>query len=346
MKNIQTYVYSKRIYEDKNRLNLDWNEADTFVAMEPSEISVLLEEYNSINLYGEYEPLGLIDSAAKYYKVEHQNFIPVPGSDYGIEISLRALLQVNDPVYVQKLSYKHFEVFASSFGGVVKHLENDQLLELEGKPGFIYIVNPNNPTGHLLSQEQIVKIIESNLDSIIMVDEAYMEFAKNTQSVTGLVDKYPNLIVFRTFSKAFGMAGVKYGFIFASEQILQFLRSKINQKCIPGMVTPIAAAALKNGKRVERFVEQIIETKNILNVRFNWDICTSANFFTLDILDLKKFFDCEIKHNIATRSLSETYGVHSAQRITLVGEKNRERLIQFCDDLVKNSIVSGVYSYE
>jgi histidinol-phosphate aminotransferase len=346
MENIQTYVYSKRIYDDPKRLNLDWNEADSSVAIDPSEVGSLFQKNGSINLYGEYEPLDLINSAVKYYKVTHQNFIPVPGSDYGIEVSLRALLQVNDSVYVQPLSYKHFEVFATGFGGIVKHTKIDQMLNLKGKPGIIYIVNPNNPTGQLVNRSHIVKIIESNLDSLVMVDEAYMEFAENTQSVTGLVDKYPNLIVFRTFSKAFGLAGLKYGFVFAGQQLLSILRSKINQKCIPGIITPVAVAALKNFRRIEHFVEQVSETKRILNSRYNWDICSSANFFTLDVLDSEKFLECEIKHNIGTRSLSETYGIHSAQRITLVGEKNRDRLIQFCDDLVRDSIVSGVHSYE
>lgn len=345
MKNIQTYVYSKRPYGDQNRLNLDWNEADECVAVNKHDLIEVLSDGN-IHLYGEYVSDRLAELTTEHYSVEREHFIPVPGSDYGIESILRILMQKGDQVYIESLGYKHFEIFARNMGADIKRLNVEKLVALKDEKSLMYLVNPNNPTGMSQSSESIEQLIERNQSSIIIVDEAYIEFARNTSSVVELVKTYQNLLVLRTFSKAFGMAGIKFGYIFGSPTLLSIIKTQINQKSIPSIVTALACRALENRKQVDEYVAEVIETKKCISARYKWDLKSDTNFFTLLINDRLVLGQAESHFNIGTRSLAETYGVHSANRVTVPGKNNRDRLIRFLDYINQAKAVDGVYNYE
>jgi histidinol-phosphate aminotransferase len=345
MKNIQTYVYSKRPYGDASRLNLDWNEADECVAINKNDIIDVLTN-SDIHLYGEYIPAKLVKLTTEYYSVNREHFIPVPGSDYGIESILRILMQKGDRVYIESLGYKHFEVFARNLGADIKRLSLAEMFELKDEKAIIYLVNPNNPTGISQSVKRIERLIEGNQASIVIIDEAYIEFAQNTSSIVDLVEMYQNVLVLRTFSKAFGMAGIKFGYIFGSATPIEIIKSQINQKSIPSIVMALACRALENRKNVAEYVAEVTATKRYISERYKWNIESDANFFTMLIKDRTVLQQAEAHFNIGTRSLAETYGVHEASRVTLPGKKNRDRFIRFLDYIIQAKAVDGVFKYE
>ena len=273
-------------------------------------------------------------------------FLPVPGSDYGIEAILRIMMQPNDKVYIEKLGYKHFEIFAGNMGGEISKFTPLEIKRLKDEQAIIYIVNPNNPTGAGFDLAEIESLLMSNPNSLIIIDEAYIEFSQAFQSVCDWVSRFNNLIVLRTFSKAFGMAGVKFGYIFACERIISTIRAEINQKCLPAISLAMACKALENRHRVVEYVAEVNETKRILSSRFDWKIDTQTNFFTIMCRDRSQILSAQEKFNIGIRSLAETYGVSGAYRITLVGRKNRERLMAYLDYLVQADCINGVYQYE
>jgi histidinol-phosphate aminotransferase len=148
---------------------------------------------------------------------------------------------------------------------------------------LIVICNPNNPTGTAVSLEAIEKIVKKafKFNAIVYVDEAYFEFCKITAA--GLIKKYPNLIITRTFSKAFGLASLRIGYVLSSaENIIEMLKIRgpydVN---MPAVVA--ASAALDDLKSLEKYVNKVMnKAKPLLenyfkknNIKF---LPSSANF--------------------------------------------------------------------
>jgi len=338
----RNYVYAER--NKDSVVNLDWNEADQNVTVYENDLINCLSDIK-LHMYGEYFPSHIRKLVNDFYGVSYQSILPVPGVDYGIEQVLRVLCENRKEVVCSVLSYKHFEVFARQFNASVKHINNDEIKKMKDYSGILYLVNPNNPTGQLLEIEEMIMIVERNLDAIVIVDEAYIEFS-NQESLVCFANKFDNLIVLRTMSKAFGLAGVKYGLIFTSENIASLLYPAINRKCISNIVNYIINIALQRADRLQAYTKEVLETKERCADIIGEKIASEANFFTLLVNSVEKYREIQRKHKIATRSLSETYGVHNGYRLTIPGKKNRELFYNFIQDLKQNNVIKKVENYD
>jgi histidinol-phosphate aminotransferase len=117
--------------------------------------------------------------------------------------------------------------------------------ELDAK--IIYLCNPNNPTGYTFSREQILKVLNS-VSALLILDEAYIEFFG--ESSVDLLKKYPNLLVLRTFSKAFGLAGIRCGYALGNKDIIDVLYKVKGPYNLNVMTQKIAVLALKNRDKI------------------------------------------------------------------------------------------------
>jgi histidinol-phosphate aminotransferase len=126
----------------------------------------------------------------------------------------------------------------------------------------VVLVNPNNPTGTPVRREFIVEVLETMKDRLVIVDEAYVEF--NRESVVDLIGKYTNLAVLRTFSKAFGMAGLRLGLILSCRDNIKYLKKAHSPYSIGALTVKLAMAALDDPKPVKAYIAEIKKSKALL----------------------------------------------------------------------------------
>lgn len=169
------------------------------------------------------------EALADYIGAKPENFIVGNGGDEMITYLLRTFLDPGDQILIHSPTFDMYELGAETLGASaikVKDLpgyRRDQKGLLEAvrryQPKVTVICNPNNPTGDLLPRAFIEEVLKA-ADNIVFVDEAYMEFAQK-ESVIDLIDTYPNLIVLRTLSKAFALAGMRCGYLAADEALIE-----------------------------------------------------------------------------------------------------------------------------
>lgn len=169
------------------------------------------------------------EALADYIGAKPENFIVGNGGDEMISYLLGTFLDPGDQILIHSPTFDMYELGAETLGASVIKVKDlpgyrrDQKGLLEAvrryQPKVTVICNPNNPTGDLLPRAFIEEVLKA-ADNIVFVDEAYMEFAQK-ESVIDLIDTYPNLIVLRTLSKAFALAGMRCGYLAADEALIE-----------------------------------------------------------------------------------------------------------------------------
>lgn len=209
----------------------------------------LVEEFfhQPLNRYPEVFPVQLTASLSNYIGVPTDNIIAANGSNELMYTILMAIVSRGTKVLIPTPTFFLYEKIVRILEGELISVlaksdltfDVDKILETakKEKPALIILNSPNSPTGKILSLDDVEKII-SETDAIILVDEAYIEFA-DQPSVLQLVKKYDRLIILRTFSKAFSLAGLRIGYLIAQSALcFELLKSKI-----PFTVNNVSSAA-------------------------------------------------------------------------------------------------------
>ncbi|MDD4363544.1 MAG: histidinol-phosphate transaminase [Atribacterota bacterium] len=194
----------------------------------PKLIEELQPELQKINEYpsgGSYD--DLCKKTAEYFAVSTENILPTNGSDEAIEATTRAF--GNKLILIPAPTFSQYEVSASRNNMHFKLSpclsdDNYQLKFINDNledASLVWICNPNNPTGNSIPREKIIETIEKT-SGIVTVDECNYEYLKET--VIDLVKKYPNLVVIRSFSKNFGLAGLRIGFVISSSKNIKNIK--------------------------------------------------------------------------------------------------------------------------
>ena len=222
-------------------------------------------EIEDLRLYSDPECTALKSAIAKQYGVNTKNIFISNGSDEVLNFAFMAYGD-NGAVFPD-ITYGFYSVFADLYGinAEIVPLKDDFTVDINdycGKNSLVVLANPNAPTGIALELFEIEKIVSSNPDGIVIIDEAYVDFG--AESAVKLTEKYSNLLVVQTYSKSRSMAGARLGFAFASEQIIEDLE-KIKYSTNPyniNRLTQIAgAAALKNQAYFDENCHKIAETR-------------------------------------------------------------------------------------
>ena len=128
----------------------------------------------------------------------------------------------------------------------------------------VVVVNPNAPTGLMLAKTELIRLLES-MDGLVIVDEAYMDFADSDESVISLVDQYPNLLVLRTFSKSYGLCGVRVGYGFADERLITALEKAKDVYNVDAIARHLALAALRDQSYMKETTGRIKRTRAVFS---------------------------------------------------------------------------------
>ena len=183
-------------------------------------------EILKLNLYSDPTCAALTEAIARRYELKAKNVLAGNGSDEVLAFAFRAFCGAGQPVAFADVTYGFYKSQAALFDLDVKiiPLREDFTLHVDDYmdfPGTIVIANPNAPTGIELDQASLRRILEGNPDVVVIVDEAYIDFGGT--SALPLLDEYPNLLVVQTMSKSRALAGMRVGFAFGSENLIQGL---------------------------------------------------------------------------------------------------------------------------
>ena len=249
---------------DKKYIKLNTNESP--FPPSPSVISaVSREEVEDLRLYSDPESKALKQSLSEIYSVGYENIYVSNGSDDILNFAFMAFGQKG--VSYPDISYGFFKVFANLYGlkSDVIPLKEDFTICAEdyyNKSGLVVIANPNAPTGICLSVSEIEGIVKNNKNSVVLIDEAYVDFGG--ESAYKLTEKYDNILVVRTFSKSRSLAGARLGFAIANKEIikdLEKLKFSTNPYDINRLTQKIGVVALSEDGYYTDNCKRIIENR-------------------------------------------------------------------------------------
>ena len=246
------------------------------------------EAAGDLRLYSDPECRRLRETAAEYFGLAPDCFVFTNGSDEILYFAFSAYCDRSHPAVFADITYGFYKVFAGVCGvpARVIPLKDDFTLDPEdytGAGGTVFIANPNAPTGIALPLSDIERIVDSNRDNIVVIDEAYVDFG--AESAVGLVKKYPNLLVTQTFSKSRSLAGGRLGMGIACPELIrdiETLRYSTNPYNVGSMTQAAGIGALLDREYFEECRNKIISVRGSTEKRLRelGFECTdsSANF--------------------------------------------------------------------
>lgn len=256
---------------------LDWNEAT--VPPSPAVIAAItrfLGNTHHLNWYPVLNSTNLIEKLARFHGLSGDRLLITNGSDAALDTICATYLDPGDQVLIAAPTYQHFLVFAQSRGAeIVPHYAPDPFTaDVDGlleavrrlRPRMLYLVNPNNPTGTSYTVDEVATLVAAAPDTVVIVDEAYSEFSGVTS--IGLLQEYANLIVTRTFSKAYGMAGLRIGYALAHEAVIRDMRRVFNPKSVNVLAQIAAMAALDDQAYLRWYVDEVGRSKQLMGEWF------------------------------------------------------------------------------
>jgi len=236
----------------------------------PSVLAAISEAARHLNLYSDPQGTELRAALATYHGVSPANISLGNGSDEPLAFAFNAFGDAEHPFAFPDVTYGFYPVFAAANGVPYTEIPLDANLEINvadyiNRGCNIAIANPNAPTGIALPLVEIERIIASNPDHVVVIDEAYVDFGGET--AMPLVAKYDNLLVVRTFSKSRNLAGGRLGYAVGSEDLigaLETIRNSFNPYNVNSLTLAAGVAALSENAYYEDCWAQVAELRETL----------------------------------------------------------------------------------
>lgn len=234
-----------------------------------NRVTEILNSYESdrMRLYPDTNSEVLVNALAEFYKVKPSQIFVGVGSDDVISMAFLTFFNSDNPVLFPDITYSFYDVWADVYRIPYKTIPLTEDFRINPadyaiENGGIIFPNPNAPTGVLESLDTIEEILKANPDSVVMVDEAYIDFGG--KSCLPLLEKYENLLVIQTFSKSRSMAGMRIGFAIGSEKMIQYLNDvkfSINSYTMNPLSQLCGAEAVMDAEYFYKTTAAIIETR-------------------------------------------------------------------------------------
>lgn len=265
---------------------------------------------NQLKRYGDISYQALHEALANQLNLTVDNIVLGAGADDVLDLIFRTYFQPGDTLLLPNITYPFYETYANAYGYQVKEILVDDKLQIEllsyiESNEACVIVNPNAPSGHYHPISEIERVVQSNPDRLVIVDEAYIDFGG--ESAAPLVKKYDNLIVVQTFSKSRNLAGARIGYALAAPSLtedLKKIRGTINPFYLSELQVLTALASLSDDAYFKQSTSQIMATRDHFSHQLQ-----AAGFYVLP--SLTNFVLVKPRHI----SASELYEALKAQHI-------------------------------
>lgn len=241
---------------------------------------------------------------SEWRQVDFENIFLGVGSDEAIDLIMRIFCEPGqDSIITTPPTYGMYKVSANINNVGVKEvlltesfqLQPDKILkEADDQTKVLFLCSPNNPTANEMKRTDLLKLI-SQFPGIVVVDEAYIDFS-NQESMAGLVQQYPNLVVLQTFSKSFGLAGIRLGIAFSNPQIISYMMKVKAPYNVNKLTAQTALDAFDNMKLMKFNIEKILEEREYIAEQLNHAeevekvYPSDANFLLFKIKNAKEIY--------------------------------------------------------
>ena len=341
-KELKPYVPGEQP-KDKKYIKLNTNESP----YGPSpKINTLLKEYNAddLRLYPEPTSEILRETIIQYYGLTKDEVFIGNGSDEVLALCFMAYFDKNDQVVYPDISYSFYNVYAKLFQlqPDIITLDNEFKIPVEqflNKNAVIIFPNPNAPTGRYLEIEYVEKIIKTNPDTIVIVDEAYIDFGG--ESAVKFIKDYDNVLVVQTFSKSRSLAGSRLGFALGQKELIEGLtrvKDSFNSYPIDRLAMLCGVEAFKDVEYFELCRKKIIQTrektvKTMKELGFHV-IPSQANFIFAEHKKIRaEDLFISLKQNGILVRYFKANKIDNYLRITIGTDQEMDALVEFLKKL-------------
>ncbi|MDR0588029.1 MAG: histidinol-phosphate transaminase [Burkholderiales bacterium] len=286
-----------------------------------------------LNRYPDPQPPALLSAYAKYAQVSSENLLVSRGADEAIELLIRTFCEPGrDAILYCPPTYGMYGVSAETFGVETKRVPLNEAFQLDlpaigqalSHVKLIYVCHPNNPTGNLLDKEDLRALLHLARQQLVVVDEAYIDFCAK-HSVVSWLAEFPNLVILRTLSKAFALAGLRCGFTIAHKEVIALLNKVIAPYPIPVPVALMASRALSDEglDQVRQNIEEVLAARETFALALSHVGCVSyvfesaGNWVLARFTDAPRVFQTLSEAGIIVRDQSRQHNLHQCLRITI-----------------------------
>jgi histidinol-phosphate aminotransferase len=352
--NIKPYVPGKPIEETKRQLGL--KEVIKLASNEnpfgpsPKAISAIKKCLLRVNRYPDAQGFYLKKRLAKYFSLEQENFVLGNGSDELIDVLIKTFVEPDENIVTSETTFLEYEIIAQVNDRKIKKAplryfkyDLDAMLKLvDKKTKLIFIANPNNPTGTYVTKYEIADFLNALPESVVVVfDEAYDNFVD--------VDDYPDsisylrrkkkVIILKTFSKSFGLAGLRLGYAIADSGLVSYMERVRQPFNVNNLAQEGGLAALDDKDFLKRTRRMVLEGKDFIYKELSKMSLgfqpTVANFILVDTgRDCLEVFKAMLKFGVIVRDMKQ-YGLRNFIRVTIGTSKENERFIRVLRKVLK-----------
>lgn len=299
----------------------------------------------ALNRYPEPQPQALVARLAEIYQVSAQQLLLTRGSDEGIDLLVRAFCRAGkDAIAICPPCFGMYEIAAQIQAAAVERIplkqERGFALDIQtlatSSAKLIFLCSPNNPTGNLIPKDDIVQLCRQHAqDAIVVVDEAYIEFSPNSTLINDL-DQLPNLVILRTLSKAWALAGARLGVLIAAPAIIRLLRKILPPYPLPKPTVNTVLKALNPESQLamQARVQQLNQQREQLSQSLLRLPCvkriypSAANFLLIHVSDANAIMAAAMAAGIVLRNQSSQVGLENCIRISIGTAEENSALIQ------------------
>jgi len=311
------------------------------IGTSPAVAKAIADNAHKAHLYPDDSMFELKNVLASKYAVKDENIIIGAGSDQVLEFISRAVLDEKSSVLMSAVTFAMYEIYAKQMGAKILRTMSyehkyDEFMEAYEmcKPKIVYICTPNNPTGDATSREEVLKLVRAiGSETLVVVDGAYMEYAaakdKAYEITPNDLMEFPNVIYLGTFSKAYGLGGMRVGYGIAQKELIDQLYKMRPPFNISTLSLAAAIEACKDDKFVEESItlhqEQIGRYESFAKENGFEYIESYTNFITYifdESMDSTEISNALLKRGVIIRNLA-SYGMN-AIRITIGTAKQND----------------------
>jgi len=343
---LESYIAGKPIEETKRQLGL--KEVIKIASNEnplgasPLAVAAIKKVLAGINRYPDSQSFYLKRRLAKFYNLKPSNFILGNGSDDLIDVLIKTFVEPDESVITADTAFLEYRIITKVNGRRIievplKYYKYDLKGirgKMEAKTKLVFISNPNNPTGTYVTNYEVKEFMDSLPQNVVAVlDEAYDTFIDVDdfpQSLSRIRDK--NLVILKTFSKAYGLAGLRLGYAIADAQLISYME-RVRQPFNVNLLAQAAgAAALDDKKFLAKTRKVVLEGKdfiytNLTKLGLSY-VPSVSNFILIDIgRDSEGFFRQMLNCGVIVRDMKQ-YGLNNFIRVTIGTRKENERFIK------------------
>lgn len=332
-----------------NKIRLDANErvSDFNIKF----VNSLKKKINSKYLSAYPEIEQIYDLLKKNYGFKSSNYFVTAGSDSGIRHCFELFAKKRGEIICLSPTFGMYEIYSKIFQANVKTITYDDNLNLDykkliqsinKKTLFVIFANPNSPTGTIIEKKDVLSIIKKakKYNCYVIIDEAYYGFYRDT--FAKYINKFPNLIILRTFSKAYGLAGIRAGYIISNNKLIERFYKLRPMYEINSLAVLIIKEILRNKNEYNKYIKETNNGKNYLiqelkKINLNF-YATYANFILVEFKDKytqEKIYNNLFKKKILTRYPPNIPACRNYLRFTLGPKKYMRILIAEIKKILK-----------